>query len=67
MRLARILLVVLAVVAVALAGWALSTRDPYGTPAAADPAPAVSAPAEPAVTTPARTGRPPMAARWLPR
>ena len=48
MRLVRILLVVLAVVAVGLAGWALGARDSYNTPAADDPAPA-----EPAVTTPA--------------
>jgi hypothetical protein len=53
MRLVRILLVVLAVVVVGLAGWALGTRDPYNTPAAADPAPSASAPAEPAVTAPA--------------
>jgi hypothetical protein len=53
MRLARILLVALAVVAVGLAGWALGARDSYSAPAVGDPAPAASAPAEPAVTTPA--------------
>jgi hypothetical protein len=53
MRLVRILLVVLAVVPVGLAGWALGARDAYDAPATADPAPAASAPAEPAVTTPA--------------
>jgi hypothetical protein len=52
MRLVRILLVALAVVAVGLAGWALGARDSYNTPAA-ESAPAASAPAEPAVTTPA--------------
>jgi hypothetical protein len=58
MRLVRILLVALAVVAVGLAGWALGTRDPYGAPAAGDPAPAASAPAaEAAVTTPAPAPR----------
>jgi hypothetical protein len=55
MRLVRILLVVLAVVAVGLAGWALGARDTYDAPATADPAPAASAPPEPAVTTPAAT------------
>jgi hypothetical protein len=45
--------VALAVVAVGLAGWALGARDSYNPPAAADPAPAASAPAaDPAVTTP---------------
>jgi hypothetical protein len=54
MRLVRILLVVLAVVAVGLAGWALGARDSYNAPAADDPAPAASAPTpEAAVTTPA--------------
>jgi hypothetical protein len=53
MRLVRILLVVLAVVAVGLAGWALGARDSYNAPATANPAPAASAPAEAAVTTPA--------------
>jgi hypothetical protein len=59
MRLVRILLVALAVVAVGLAGWALGARDPYTTPAAGDPPPATTAPAttapaaEAAVTTPA--------------
>jgi len=54
MRLVRILLVVLVVVAVGLAGWALGARHPYNASAAGDPAPATSAPAaEPAVTTPA--------------
>ena len=52
MRLVRILLVVLAVVAVGLAGWAFGTRGSYNSSAAGDPAPAASAPAEPAVTTP---------------
>jgi hypothetical protein len=53
MRLVRILLVVLAVVAVGLAGWALGARDAYDAPAVDDPAPAASAPAEPAVNAPA--------------
>jgi hypothetical protein len=58
MRLVRILLVALAVVAVGLAGWALGARDPYTTPAAGDPAPATTAPAaEAAVTTPAPAPR----------
>ena len=52
MRLVRILLVVLAVVAVGLAGWAFGARDTYSPSATGDPAPAASAPAEPAVTTP---------------
>jgi hypothetical protein len=45
--------VVLAVVAVGLAGWALGARDAYNAPATADPAPSASAPAGAAVTTPA--------------
>jgi hypothetical protein len=53
MRLVRILLVAIAVVAVGLAGWAFGARDAYNAPAAGDLAPAASAPAEPAVTTPA--------------
>jgi hypothetical protein len=58
MRLVRIMLVVLAVVAVGLAGWALGTRDSYNAPATADPAPAASDPApEAAVTTPAPAPR----------
>jgi hypothetical protein len=56
MRLVRILLVVLAVVAVGLTGWALGARDSYNAPAAGDPAPQVSAPAEPAVSTPTPGG-----------
>ena len=55
MRLVRLLLVVLAVVAVGLAGWALGARDSYNTPAADDPAPAAKA----AVTTPAPAPRDP--------
>jgi len=50
MRLVRILLVALAVVAVGLAGWALGARDTYNASAAADPAPAAATPAEPAAT-----------------
>jgi hypothetical protein len=57
MRLVRILLVALAVVAVGLAGWAFGARDAYNAPATGDPAPAASAPAEPAVTTPAPAPR----------
>jgi hypothetical protein len=57
MRLVRILLVVLAVVAVGLVGWAFGARDAYNAPATSDPAPAASAPAEPAVTTPAPAPR----------
>jgi hypothetical protein len=58
MRLVRILLVVLAVVAVGLAGWALGARDSYNAPATADPVPAASDPApEAAVTTPAPAPR----------
>jgi hypothetical protein len=53
MRLVRILLVVLAVVTVGLAGWALGARGGYTTTAAGDPTPAASDPAAPAVTTPA--------------
>jgi len=54
MRLVRILLVVLAVVAVGLAGWALGAGDAYDTPAADDRAPAA---ADAAVTTPAPAPR----------
>ena len=58
MRLVRTLLVVLAVVALGLAGWALGNRDSYNAPATADPAPGASAPApEAAVTTPAPAPR----------
>ena len=53
MRLVRILLVLLAVVAVGLAGWALGARDTYDAPGVADRAPAASTPAEPAARTPA--------------
>ena len=53
MRLVRILLVALAVVAVGLAGWALAGGGSYNAPAAADPAPVASAAGEPAVATPA--------------
>jgi hypothetical protein len=57
MRLVRILLVVLAVVAVGLAGWALGGRGSYNTPAG-DAAPAASAPTpEAAVPTPAPAPR----------
>jgi hypothetical protein len=58
MRLVRILLVALAVVAVGLAGWALGARDAYDAPAAADPAVTTPAPgdqATPAPTTPGPT------------
>jgi hypothetical protein len=61
MRLVRILLVALAVVAVGLAGWALGARDAYDTPAAADPAvttPAVTTPAPGDQATPDPTTRP---------
>jgi hypothetical protein len=68
MRPVRILLVVLALVAVGLAGWALGNRDPYRQPAAATAttsAPArVAAPAAPADdrAAPAPQGQAPSAA-----
>jgi hypothetical protein len=58
MRLVRILLVVLAVVAVGLAGWALGNRDAYNVPATAAPAPAASAPAPREQATPDPTTAP---------
>jgi hypothetical protein len=57
MRLVRILLVALAVVAVGLAGWAFGGGGSDNAPAADDPAPAASTPAEPAVTAPAPAPR----------
>jgi hypothetical protein len=54
MRPVRILLVLLALVAVGLAGWALGARDPYRQPAA-DPA---VTQATPPATTPAAPGDP---------
>src|SRR4029453_3925368 len=53
------LLVVLAVVAVGLAGWALGARDSYNPPPAPDPPPAAAAPAPAARVTPAAPPPPP--------
>jgi hypothetical protein len=66
MRPVRILLVVLALVAVGLAGWALGGRDPYRQPAADQATPPATTPAAP--SDPAPQGRtPPATSRPAPR
>jgi len=60
MRPVRILLVVLALVAVGLAGWALGGRDPYRQPAADPAVTQATSPAAP--SDPAPQGRTPSAA-----
>jgi hypothetical protein len=58
MRPVRILLVVLALTAVGLAGWALGARDDYGQPAAGPAATEATPEATSAATTPATEATP---------